>query len=317
MSAKGARGQVDCGLGKSMAAGSVALLRPTDLIMATGDRRVIDGVEFEFHHRALRQPWAQRGWNLNDVEASEPELLAARAHLPSLGEVLAESRARFAFGVKKLQGRASARQSTASDAGTNAFIARGGQIMDERIRNFRSWRAYELESRQEAYYTASQGGFHECVALDGVANSYQAIFAFAAGSHPYLDFGWGQPMMGNYPRFMTRYGEYCWDVALAPIDTDKAGITVGETTPLIWKPYVRSRRSPSGTTQTVMHLITAPTTDEIQPKPGVTAAPWTTGIPVHKRGTKPPVVWRLSAEPDVQCEKLAAKPDGEIGRAHV
>jgi alkyl sulfatase BDS1-like metallo-beta-lactamase superfamily hydrolase len=46
--AKGVRGQVDCGLGKSMAAGSVALLRPTDLVMATGDKRVIDGVEFEF-----------------------------------------------------------------------------------------------------------------------------------------------------------------------------------------------------------------------------------------------------------------------------
>src|SRR6201994_4434088 len=46
--AKGPRGQVDCGLGKSMAAGSVALVRPTDLIMETGDRRVIDGVEFEF-----------------------------------------------------------------------------------------------------------------------------------------------------------------------------------------------------------------------------------------------------------------------------
>ncbi|MBA4036164.1 MAG: hypothetical protein C0480_16370 [Bradyrhizobium sp.] len=46
--AKGVRGQVDCGLGKSMAAGSVALLRPTDLIIATGDKRVIDGVEFEF-----------------------------------------------------------------------------------------------------------------------------------------------------------------------------------------------------------------------------------------------------------------------------
>jgi alkyl sulfatase BDS1-like metallo-beta-lactamase superfamily hydrolase len=45
---KGPRGQVDCGLGKSMAAGSVALLRPTDLIKATGDRRTIDGVEFEF-----------------------------------------------------------------------------------------------------------------------------------------------------------------------------------------------------------------------------------------------------------------------------
>src|SRR5881394_1178866 len=46
--AKGPRGQVDCGLGKSMAAGSVALLRPTDLIMATGDTRSIDGLEFEF-----------------------------------------------------------------------------------------------------------------------------------------------------------------------------------------------------------------------------------------------------------------------------
>src|SRR5882672_4094459 len=46
--AKGPRGQVDCGLGKSMAAGSVALLRPSDLIMATGDKRTIDGLEFEF-----------------------------------------------------------------------------------------------------------------------------------------------------------------------------------------------------------------------------------------------------------------------------
>jgi alkyl sulfatase BDS1-like metallo-beta-lactamase superfamily hydrolase len=46
--ARGPRGQVDCGLGKSMAAGAVALLRPTDLIMATGDKRMIDGVEFEF-----------------------------------------------------------------------------------------------------------------------------------------------------------------------------------------------------------------------------------------------------------------------------
>src|SRR6202521_3706295 len=44
--AKGPRGQVDNGLGKSMAAGSVALLRPSDRIMATGDKRTIDGLEF-------------------------------------------------------------------------------------------------------------------------------------------------------------------------------------------------------------------------------------------------------------------------------
>ncbi len=46
--AKGAKGHVDCGLGKSMAMGAVALLRPTDLIMATGDTRTIDGLTFEF-----------------------------------------------------------------------------------------------------------------------------------------------------------------------------------------------------------------------------------------------------------------------------
>jgi alkyl sulfatase BDS1-like metallo-beta-lactamase superfamily hydrolase len=45
---KGARGQVDCGLGKAGGGGKYALLRPTDLIKATGDKRVIDGVEFEF-----------------------------------------------------------------------------------------------------------------------------------------------------------------------------------------------------------------------------------------------------------------------------
>ena len=44
----GPRGQVDCGLGKTMAVGSVGLVPPNDLIMATGDKRIIDGIEFEF-----------------------------------------------------------------------------------------------------------------------------------------------------------------------------------------------------------------------------------------------------------------------------
>lgn len=46
--AKGPRGQVDSGLGKSGGGGLFALLRPSDLIKATGDRRTIDGIEFEF-----------------------------------------------------------------------------------------------------------------------------------------------------------------------------------------------------------------------------------------------------------------------------
>jgi alkyl sulfatase BDS1-like metallo-beta-lactamase superfamily hydrolase len=45
---KGSRGQVDTGLGKTMPAGTSAIVRPTDLIKATGDKRVIDGIEIEF-----------------------------------------------------------------------------------------------------------------------------------------------------------------------------------------------------------------------------------------------------------------------------
>jgi alkyl sulfatase BDS1-like metallo-beta-lactamase superfamily hydrolase len=45
---RGPRGQVDAGLGKSVSTGSVSLIPPTDIIKATGDRRVIDGVEIVF-----------------------------------------------------------------------------------------------------------------------------------------------------------------------------------------------------------------------------------------------------------------------------
>lgn len=44
----GPRGHVDCGLGKRMATDTAVLLRPSDLIKATGDKRIIDGVEIEF-----------------------------------------------------------------------------------------------------------------------------------------------------------------------------------------------------------------------------------------------------------------------------
>jgi alkyl sulfatase BDS1-like metallo-beta-lactamase superfamily hydrolase len=46
--AKGPQGHVDCGLGKTMTAGTVSLLAPTDLIKTTGEKRVIDGIEIVF-----------------------------------------------------------------------------------------------------------------------------------------------------------------------------------------------------------------------------------------------------------------------------
>jgi alkyl sulfatase BDS1-like metallo-beta-lactamase superfamily hydrolase len=45
---KGARGQVDAGLGKTLSHGSVTLIAPTDLISRDMERRTIDGVEIIF-----------------------------------------------------------------------------------------------------------------------------------------------------------------------------------------------------------------------------------------------------------------------------
>ncbi len=45
---RGPRGQVDCGLGKSMASGTVSLVAPNDLVTRTGETRTIDGVAFVF-----------------------------------------------------------------------------------------------------------------------------------------------------------------------------------------------------------------------------------------------------------------------------
>lgn len=44
----GPRGQVDAGLGKTTSRGTLSLIAPTDLIMRTGDRRTLDGLEFIF-----------------------------------------------------------------------------------------------------------------------------------------------------------------------------------------------------------------------------------------------------------------------------
>ena len=118
-------------------------------------------------------------------------------------------------------------------------------------------------------------------------------------------------MAGRYTPFMTRYGEYFWDNAFQPIDADATGWRIDDQPKLLWKPYLRARRTAHGVTQTAVQLISPPVNDECAPTKNAQSTPWSTGVTVHKRGTTPPTVWRLSAEPDIQCEKLAARPDGD------
>ena len=190
--------------------------------------------------------------------------------------------------------------------------AQGGQIMDESIRGSGSWNGYRAAALKQAGYARQYGGFHECFPAESASyHAYSAIFTFAAGSHPYTDYGWSRPMAGRYTPFMTRYGEYCWDNAFQPIDADATGWRIDDQPKLLWKPYLRARRTANGVTQTAVQLISPPVNDECAPTKNAQSTPWSTGITVHKRGTTAPTVWRLSAEPDVQCEKLAARPDGD------
>ena len=101
--AKGVRGQVDCGLGKSMAAGSVALLRPTDLIIATGDRR-------DHRRRRIRIPDGAEQRGAGRDAFLHPALQAAQprgklhAQFPQSAAVPRRRRARCA-GVVKISRR--------------------------------------------------------------------------------------------------------------------------------------------------------------------------------------------------------------------
>ena len=190
--------------------------------------------------------------------------------------------------------------------------AQGGQIMDEAIRGSGSWKGYREEALKQAGVARQCGGFHECFPAEAATfPAYSAIFTFAAASHPYTFYGWGPSMPGNYTAFMTRYGEYCWDIAFQPVAADAAGVTIDDKYQLLWQPFLRARRTATGATQTVVQLVSPPVNDEVAPVTGARSTPWATGVTVHKRGTAPPVVWRLSAEPDVQCEKLEPHQEGD------
>ena len=146
----------------------------------------------------------------------------------------------------------------------------------------------------------------------GWTRSFSAIFTFAAGSHSYGDYGWGPSLAGAYSQFMTRYGEYCWDRALAPVSAEKSGISVRSETALVWEDYTRRRNLPDGSVQTIVHLISPPPVDAINPagKPGTLIA-WQKDVVVRKKCATKPVVWLLSAEPRTRAEPLAVRQDGD------
>jgi len=181
------------------------------------------------------------------------------------------------------------------------------QLMNEAIRGSGTWSGYLNAAMTHAEAVRGLGG-HSClVALNkaGVmARVYAPVYTFAVGSHPYLDYGWGRPMPGPYNRFATRYGEYFWDRKLVPVTPEEAGITVDGEERFLWKRLVRRRVLPDGSVQTVVHLITPPPADEICPTKPFPLPAWQRDVAVRIRTAARPVVWRLTAEPKLVCERL-------------
>jgi hypothetical protein len=188
--------------------------------------------------------------------------------------------------------------------------AGGGQLMNEAIRNSGSLSNY----MNVAWWTAEKArlaGGYSCVfqaekCSAPFAGVYSAVFTFASGTHPYLDYGWLGAKPGAYTRLMTRYGEYCWDSAFAPAGEGHAGVSVASKTPLLWERYVRQRQA-GDFLETVVHLIVTPDWSEVNGH----AHPWARAVSVSKPCRSEPDVWLLTAEPEMMAVRLVA--DGGDG----
>ncbi len=189
----------------------------------------------------------------------------------------------------------------------------GGQVMDEAIRNCGSLTNYMQVALWHSEGVRQLGGY-SCVfkaeaCAAPMASAYSGIFTFAAGTHPYGDYGWSGSMPGKYSQFMTRYGEYCWDLALVPVTPAQAGVTVESKTPLLWEQFIRQRRT-NDLLQTVVHLIASPEGDPAKALKQAQVE-WSKAITVRKQCRSQPDVWLLTAEPELKVVRLQPERRGQ------
>ena len=182
----------------------------------------------------------------------------------------------------------------------------GGQVMNESIRASGNISNYMETALCHVLTIRSVGGYSCLFQAEGcpapLAATCSAIFTFATGSHPYGDYGWAKPLPGTYTQFMTRYGEYCWDVALAPVTPEKAGVHVESKQPLVWEQFIRQRQT-NGQLQTVVHLITQPDWADTKFYTQANVG-WSHDVVVKKQCKTEPTVWLLTAEPETSAVKL-------------
>jgi len=193
-----------------------------------------------------------------------------------------------------------------------SYCAGGCQVNQERLRKAGRWSQLVGDLLTQVEYTRQCGGYHGTQALNkagtSAARTFMNVFIFATGSHPYC-YAPPSPSPGSYSRFMTRYGEFCWDLALDPVSPEEVGLNVAADEGLFWKRFVRQRKDRAGRVQTVVHLISQPRDDKVAPEQPVPMPEWRRSVVVSKQCDKGPDVWLLSAEPQVRAEKLPVRPE--------
>ncbi len=202
-----------------------------------------------------------------------------------------------------------------------SYCAGGSQVNQERLRKSGSWSSLIGNLLTQVEYARQAGGHHGTQSLDKALGrrasvTFMNVFVFATGSHPY-GYASVSPGLGAYSRFMTRYGEFCWDLNLRPVTPEESGIHVTDDAGLLWKRFVRTRDLNAGLKQTVVHLISRPRSDRVVPERPLLLPEWRKSVVVTKACERAPVVWLLSAEPLSRADRLPVRREGGIYRVTI
>lgn len=88
---------------------------------------------------------------------------------------------------------------------------------------------------------------------------YMNIFTFASGVHPYsYHYAPGNPRVGQYWKFVTRYSAFLWDNTMKPIAKPEPMLAVNANKNVWWKEFVYLRNVGPDRIQTIVHLVNPP-----------------------------------------------------------
>ena len=294
------------------------------------DPKVVDIGIKELINSATMFGWDGARWDGNfdvalevyDLEGKLVEKLTAPEADARNAETMSRTKAaitkahpRYVYGYNWTQGNWE--QSMATNPKESVELCRGGGlIMNEYINQaegvqhpLHRWDVYGPSVANDVEAIKKLGGYYGPIlgSADSADGRYTNVFAYAAGAHPYYHHHWGA--------FMTRFGGFCWDNALARrSDAEKVATVSGK---VWWKHWVFERPSDATHRQLIIHLVNPPakeTVGEGKKKEDLPAPAKDIAVKLLPEAFKdwtPVRAMRLSPEPALkEAVPMAAAADG-------